>query len=328
MFLVLMPTSPKHNTTNTNLNFLWDFGNKERVGGVYEYSFNTQMHTDEISGTGNHTTALFWEYDTRLGRRWNLDPKPQVFISDYAVLGNNPILYSDVLGDTTKAGNRMRANLPGLIAAPLGGLTDAIGGVVKTVGRMIKGDKVAAKKEWRDVGVGLLGIVGLGEAFTQKWRPGATGGILPESLATDLEDVNRKVWDPSFIDHPEKNGMHAWHAGSNARLANKLGPVGSILAFIGGLYHESPFDKFSFKAEQRAQGTVNHIIDSFTDIIANIVGIATGLLLPQKWATNVGIKIGNQIPGPGDPDPTGAGTGGYKGNPGDAWGQYPKLKVP
>ena len=57
------------------------------------------MHTDEISGTGNHTTALFWEYDTRLGRRWNLDPKPQVFISDYAVLGNNPIINTDILGD-------------------------------------------------------------------------------------------------------------------------------------------------------------------------------------------------------------------------------------
>ena len=99
MFLVLMPTSPKHNTTNTNLNFLWDFGNKERVGGVYEYSFNTQMHTDEISGTGNHTTALFWEYDTRLGRRWNLDPKPQVFISDYAVFGNSPIYNVDFKGD-------------------------------------------------------------------------------------------------------------------------------------------------------------------------------------------------------------------------------------
>src|SRR5690606_26059713 len=43
--------------------------------------------------------ALFWEYDTRLGRRWNLDPKPQISISDYAAFGNNPIWYNDVLGD-------------------------------------------------------------------------------------------------------------------------------------------------------------------------------------------------------------------------------------
>jgi hypothetical protein len=65
----------------------------------YRYGFNTQEKTDEISGAGNHTTALFWEYDTRLGRRWNLDPKPQISISDYAVNGNSPIWITDPLGD-------------------------------------------------------------------------------------------------------------------------------------------------------------------------------------------------------------------------------------
>ncbi|CAF3303863.1 unnamed protein product [Rotaria socialis] len=67
--------------------------------GQYRYGFNTQEKTDEIAGAGNHTTALFWEYDTRSGRRWNLDPKPQVSISDYAVNGNNPILNNDPNGD-------------------------------------------------------------------------------------------------------------------------------------------------------------------------------------------------------------------------------------
>jgi len=43
---------------------------------------------------------LFWEYDTRLGRRWNLDPKPQISISDYAAFGNSPIGYTDLLGDS------------------------------------------------------------------------------------------------------------------------------------------------------------------------------------------------------------------------------------
>jgi hypothetical protein len=102
----MYPTLTYHQ--NTNPNFLWGFGSKGHVGGVYSYSFNTQMHTDEISGTGNHTTALFWEYDTRLGRRWNLDPKPQVFISDYAVLGNNPIWYNDPIGDTIRLSDRLK----------------------------------------------------------------------------------------------------------------------------------------------------------------------------------------------------------------------------
>ena len=44
-------------------------------------------------------TALFWEYDTRTARRWNLDPVDQISISNYAVNGLNPILYSDPEGD-------------------------------------------------------------------------------------------------------------------------------------------------------------------------------------------------------------------------------------
>lgn len=66
----------------------------------YRFGFNGQEKVNEIAGTGNHNTALFWEYDTRLGRRWNLDPKPTIGISHYATFGNNPITFSDVLGDS------------------------------------------------------------------------------------------------------------------------------------------------------------------------------------------------------------------------------------
>ncbi len=41
---------------------------------TYRFGFNTQEKTDEIAGPGNHNTATFWEYDGRLGRRWNIDP--------------------------------------------------------------------------------------------------------------------------------------------------------------------------------------------------------------------------------------------------------------
>jgi len=65
----------------------------------YRYGFNGQEKIDEISGSGNHNTALFWEYDTRTGRRWNLDPKPTMPMSDYACFANNPIWFNDPLGD-------------------------------------------------------------------------------------------------------------------------------------------------------------------------------------------------------------------------------------
>ncbi len=69
----------------------------------YRFGMNTQEKDDEIYGKGNASSAEFWEYDTRLGRRWNLDPKPQISISDYSCFGNNPILYVDILGDTKES---------------------------------------------------------------------------------------------------------------------------------------------------------------------------------------------------------------------------------
>jgi hypothetical protein len=59
---------------------------------------NTQEKTDEIAGAGNHTTAEFWEYDTRLGRRWNVDPITYPWQSSYACFNNNPIYFADPSG--------------------------------------------------------------------------------------------------------------------------------------------------------------------------------------------------------------------------------------
>lgn len=65
----------------------------------YRFGFNGQEKDDEVYGDGNAYTALFWEYDPRLGRRWNLDPKPTSYYSAYSCFGNNPIFFSDVFGD-------------------------------------------------------------------------------------------------------------------------------------------------------------------------------------------------------------------------------------
>ena len=64
----------------------------------YRFGFNGQEKTDEISGEGNHNTAKFWEYDTRLCRRWNIDPIDKPFLSGYSTFNLNPIWYADPLG--------------------------------------------------------------------------------------------------------------------------------------------------------------------------------------------------------------------------------------
>ncbi|MEW6773875.1 MAG: hypothetical protein AB1304_07740 [Bacteroidota bacterium] len=69
----------------------------EPVKPLYRFGFNTQEKVNEISP--DHYTAKFWEYDARLGRRWNLDPVTKPWESPYSTLSNNPIWFNDVLGD-------------------------------------------------------------------------------------------------------------------------------------------------------------------------------------------------------------------------------------
>ncbi len=65
----------------------------------YRYGFGSQEKVDEISGAGNHNTALYWEYDTRLGRRWNIDPVEKIGMSGYMCFSGDPISHTDINGD-------------------------------------------------------------------------------------------------------------------------------------------------------------------------------------------------------------------------------------
>jgi hypothetical protein len=65
----------------------------------YEYGFNGMSKVDEISGSGNHYTAEFWEYDPRTVRRWNTDPVVKEWESPYAAFRGNPIWFVDPNGD-------------------------------------------------------------------------------------------------------------------------------------------------------------------------------------------------------------------------------------
>ena len=62
----------------------------------YRYGFNGQEKTPEIFE--GSTTAMFWEYDSRIIKRWNPDPILKPWESPYAALGNNPIRMVDPNG--------------------------------------------------------------------------------------------------------------------------------------------------------------------------------------------------------------------------------------
>jgi hypothetical protein len=66
----------------------------------YRFGFNGQEKDDEVAGRGNTFTAEFWEYEPRLGRRWNIDPayaeKP--WMSPYHAFSNRPVVNIDPNG--------------------------------------------------------------------------------------------------------------------------------------------------------------------------------------------------------------------------------------
>lgn len=66
--------------------------------GAYSYGFGGQEMDDEIAGVGMSYTAEFWQYDSRLGRRWNVDPIDKPWESGYATFYNDPVRYNDPLG--------------------------------------------------------------------------------------------------------------------------------------------------------------------------------------------------------------------------------------
>jgi len=74
-------------------------GRKFSAGSGYRCGFNGQEKSIEINGTDNLTTAEFWEYDSRVGRRWNVDPQVKINESPYLCFGGNPIYHNDPDGD-------------------------------------------------------------------------------------------------------------------------------------------------------------------------------------------------------------------------------------
>jgi len=110
----------------TNISSQWDYdsfgmltvGRSWEVGSGYKYGFNGQEQDDEVYGNGNLNTAEFWGYDTRLGRRWNIDPIDTHYESPYLVFGCNPTSMRDSKGlhkstHTDEDGNIIAVNNDG-----------------------------------------------------------------------------------------------------------------------------------------------------------------------------------------------------------------------
>ncbi len=66
---------------------------------AYRYGMNTQEKDNEIYGSGNTLGALYWEYDARIARRWNVDPVVKEYEGAYTTFSGNPIWFVDIEGN-------------------------------------------------------------------------------------------------------------------------------------------------------------------------------------------------------------------------------------
>ena len=75
-------------------------GRKYKLGDAkYRYGYNGQEYDKDYCDCENVFTAEFWEYDSRIGKRFNIDPILDIGVSPYAVNRNNPVFYKDPNGD-------------------------------------------------------------------------------------------------------------------------------------------------------------------------------------------------------------------------------------
>ena len=85
------------------------YNNQSYYIGGYRYFFNGQEADNEVLGEGMSLSAEFWQYDTRLGRRWNVDPVFKEYESPYACFAGNPVWFADYRGvDTSFENNEAR----------------------------------------------------------------------------------------------------------------------------------------------------------------------------------------------------------------------------
>jgi len=95
---------------------------------IYIHGYQGSERDGEITETAGNYTTFNRELDTRACRWWSVDSKFSAWESPYVSMGNNPIVFNDIMGDTIRVqGTAANASGPAMWTYKNGGFYDAKG---------------------------------------------------------------------------------------------------------------------------------------------------------------------------------------------------------
>ncbi len=195
----------------------------------YRYGFNGQEKDDEVYGGGNSTTAEFWQYDTRLGRRWNVDPMAHERFewSPYNAMRCNPIYnvdatgaldgwYNDANGNTT-----YDANINSQADLDAAGISGSYVGQTFS-GTMANGYGVSGDAQG-NLNVSLPAV----EVTASKTTPAAPAPTSSIAMSNPEIPTLSKTATP-WMDYAFKEkGQSEWSTGNNPKIVEYLNTAGN-----------------------------------------------------------------------------------------------------
>lgn len=205
------------------------------IGNGYRYSINGQEKTPEIAP--NTTTAEFWQYDSRIVRRWNVDTKPNFSISPYNCFNGNPIWFSDLLGDTS-------IHTPGGKLEDIGDLEhETFDGSAQKVGSLtiqpMKGSLKSITFTGPRVADGRVRFIAMFEKKSGRftgyaWEKNLNYSLddfyadARKGLAEEFENADNPMWDPDLPG--DQAGKRALGLGLFVTLQNPVLKRGTAIA--------------------------------------------------------------------------------------------------
>jgi hypothetical protein len=282
------------------------------TGKRSRHSINGQERSDELND--NLTTAEFWEYDSRIGRRWNVDPVLKENESPFVAFGNNPITNIDPDGsDTidvvkTKITDRLKGNSnsgnTGVASMASKTLTSTSVGIsikgaegvdvfrYKSVEINYQDGKEVSRSETAFQELDIRGVANT--AYRTRFSERATlAGLVPASLLDAYAEKNKNFDFPTYVGVSEAKALQ-----STIPFAQKLNKIQNTIYAISGAVQISKVvltklaqsgALFSINGGYGIQGKIGNY--KYDLLYSNATGTPGGSLFSFKQMKNGGNMI-------------------------------------